>query len=373
MQDDYDPKGRLNIPKTIRVGFQNRTDTYTGKLAYVIYLDDKDKPHKEKSWSGWRDHKIAPIDHTNEPTAGFVLNKDVGGTQRSWSWNARREKVRVYDPRDFEFEISVENLLFILQECSAIKGKGLEGEFVYAWSGSELVLVPVSSSEYQKSVEFCTLQKEKVSAKEVIPGCTYLTKDKKEVMYLGRFPWFDYKTISYKNRIVTGQKQHIFVYVNQTKDMKGRLKYWVQSGFAKLGRVINDKPIPQFADEFEALNNSGFISTPVKLVLSDREVAESRLKNYYNTVCVVVGEKYYIGSVQEDSGWGAKEKTYQVRCDTEASVVDGVYRESNTTSWNEKPHYLKSKLTLDEVKAIARELYIECDNGSKYKVGGQYE
>jgi hypothetical protein len=51
--------------------------------------------------------------------------------------------VRVYDPRNFEFEISVANLLYILEETSSLKGKGLEGEFVYAWEGKELVLLPV--------------------------------------------------------------------------------------------------------------------------------------------------------------------------------------------------------------------------------------
>jgi hypothetical protein len=36
-------------------------------------------------------------------------------------------------PRGFEFEISIPNLLYILQECNSTKG--LDGEFVYAWDG----------------------------------------------------------------------------------------------------------------------------------------------------------------------------------------------------------------------------------------------
>ena len=72
----------MNIPKTIKVGYQKRGDTYTGKLAYVIYTDDKGKLRKEKSWQGWRDGKIKPSDFDNEPTSGFVLNKGVGGGGR---------------------------------------------------------------------------------------------------------------------------------------------------------------------------------------------------------------------------------------------------------------------------------------------------
>lgn len=37
------------IPKKLKIGFQNRTDTYTQKLAYVIYYDEKNKLRKEQS------------------------------------------------------------------------------------------------------------------------------------------------------------------------------------------------------------------------------------------------------------------------------------------------------------------------------------
>ena len=71
----------FNIPEKIHVGYQNRDDTYTGKLAYVIYTDDKGKLRKERSWNGWRDHKIDSQDFENIPTDGFVLNKKVGETR----------------------------------------------------------------------------------------------------------------------------------------------------------------------------------------------------------------------------------------------------------------------------------------------------
>ena len=45
------------IPKKIKVGFQNRDDTYTNKLAYVIYYDEKGKLRKQASWESWRDKK----------------------------------------------------------------------------------------------------------------------------------------------------------------------------------------------------------------------------------------------------------------------------------------------------------------------------
>ena len=65
------------VPKTINVGYQNRSGTYTGKLAYVIYYDEKGKLRKEASWNSWRDDKIPNDEFDNIPTEGFVLNKKL--------------------------------------------------------------------------------------------------------------------------------------------------------------------------------------------------------------------------------------------------------------------------------------------------------
>ena len=110
---------QMKIPSKLKVGYQKRQDTYTGKLAYVIYFDEKGKLRKETSWAGWRDKHIAADEYSNEPTSGFVLNKKVGDYKSDW--NHRMAHIRVYDPRGFEFEISVENLLYILQECTSTK------------------------------------------------------------------------------------------------------------------------------------------------------------------------------------------------------------------------------------------------------------
>lgn len=174
----------IYVPKKINVGYQNRNDTYTGKLAYVIYYDEKGKLRKETSWNSWRDKKIPNNEFENVPTEGFVLNKHAGGVENSWGWNARKSYCRVYDPRGFEFEITIENLLYILENCSSIKGKGLEGEFVYAWDGKDLFLMPVESPDYKKVNEYSNTINNNlmIKAKDLVIGATYLTKDRKSVV-----------------------------------------------------------------------------------------------------------------------------------------------------------------------------------------------
>lgn len=200
-------KNNLYIPKKLKVGFQIREGTYTGKLGYVIYQDDKKVWRKEPSWESWRHKendkpflrwedreriygeeygdKVSPLFLENDPLEGFVLNKKAGGVGSSWGWNDRVEKVRVFDPRGFEFEISIPNLLFILEESNSYKGKGLEGEFIYAWDKKELVLMPIQSSLYQKCLGHTKLQAKKVSLKDLKTGFNYKTKDNKNYCYIG--------------------------------------------------------------------------------------------------------------------------------------------------------------------------------------------
>lgn len=252
---------KLNIPKKLKIGFNNRNDTYTGKLAYVIYYDEKGVLRKEKSWESWRDKKIDPLEIDNEPTSGFVLNQKVGGY--AYSWHARQTAVRVFDPRGFEFEISVENLLFILQECSAIKGKGIEGEFVYAWEDTNLVLLPVECQEYQESVKFTKLKTVKIDRKSMIPGHVYLTKSMEKMLYLGKENYWE-PSHSYPANNLTSTnfgKKHIFINLKHIND--GVEQYLAQSGFDKIAEKLSDEVFSDFIHQHTIFKN-GLYGSPIK-------------------------------------------------------------------------------------------------------------
>lgn len=180
----------IYIPKRINVGFQNRDSTYSGKLAYIIYYDEKGKLRKENSWNSWRDKNIPNEEFDNAPTEGFVLNKKVGGVEESWGYDPRRTYTRVYDPRGFEFEITIPNLLWILENCNCIKGKGLEGEFVYGWDKTDLILIPVDSPDYKniKTNSDTINNNQFIKSSELVIGATYQGKNTdKWYIYLGRF------------------------------------------------------------------------------------------------------------------------------------------------------------------------------------------
>jgi len=239
------------IPEKIKVGYQNRRDTYTGRLAYVIYYDRYGKLRKEPSWSGWRDEKIEPDEYDNNPTEGFVLNKKVGGY--CYHFDQRDTYVRVYDPRGFEFEISVPNLLYILEHANSIRGKGLEGEFVYGWDGTELVLVPVCSEEYKDRVstaeKLYPLETECIKPSDLRPGFLYKSKYG-EIVYMGKHDYYN----SHGEK--TGKAHYFFAHWAYSQGYS-REDQWFMQTRTQLKQIvtgqISDTPYEGYADLVEQM------------------------------------------------------------------------------------------------------------------------
>ncbi len=280
---------KMFIPKNLKVGYQERKGTYTGKLAYVIYFDEKGKLRKEGSWESWRDKKIDPSEIPNDPVEGFVLNKEIGGVRYSWGWDARLEKVRVYDPRDFEFEISIPNLLFILQETSAIKGKGLEGEFVYAWSGTELVLLPVGSNSYKECVVHTQRQSIKMNRGDVKEGFSYITKGGGHVMYLGRH---HFSAPSYRSTFNPVGLKHIFFNLKYKKNSYST-PYIAENGFTKIAECTSSASLPIYPDELDKFKESDSYGE-----IKGMEFVKVEFQNrlHGETLFIKENEKYYPAS-----------------------------------------------------------------------------
>lgn len=263
----------IYIPEKIKVGFQDRNDTYTKKLGYVIYYDSKGKLRKEKSWQSWRDGDIEPIEADNTPTEGFVLNKKAGGYASHW--NVRATYARIYDPRGFEFEITIPNLLYILENTSCLKGKGLEGEFVYGWDGTELLLLPTSAPEYSKLTKYSDLMKGKpVTTKELVKGGTYLTNKNKKSIYLGKFELWD---ANWRTEIPYSKgMKHWFKEGDYIVHKSGISGYLIN--------VISDTPVDNYAELIDEIEHSTDFSPlePSKdeYILLTKEIAQKKFKKH---------------------------------------------------------------------------------------------
>jgi hypothetical protein len=200
--------------------------------------------------------------------------------------------IRVYDPRGFEFEIGVENLLFILQECTSTKGKGLEGDFVYAFDGKDLILLPCESEDFKVSEVYTKAQDQKVTKADMKEGCVYITKKMEKVMYLGKQNWFEIETynkedVLYKYKDV-GEK-HVFAYVDFEKkkdEWRYRSRYFVESGFTKLSSKVSDVVASNYADIYDDFKKSieGAGIKSVEVIPSREKITD---KNYH-----YIGQSY---------------------------------------------------------------------------------
>jgi len=393
---------KIYIPKRLNCGYNKRGDTYSGKLAYIIYWDDKGKLRKENSWRGWIEEELGTNEYDNVPTEGFVLNRPVGGVRQSYGWDARIEKVRVFDPRGFEIEITMENLLFILQETNSIVGKGLEGEFVYGWAGTALILMPVKSKEYQDSKNYTTLQSTKVGKSDMVPGCTYTTKDMDKLLYLGRFDFYGTESCmldnvySYQTSI---NKVHIFKNLNYVEPQPDPVfetdeeeeayydaqeyithntydKYITHKGFTKISVRNTDTPADDYADLLEEFYQSEKGSAPKQLHLVPKQLHEilepvSRDTMYdrdNNTEYYRIENGNFVKfSISEEWDWSynSKENTFKGYSlstgNDKISLKDGrLISKYVYDSRNKKPKYY----TIEEIKAMEFfDLIVELESG----------
>jgi hypothetical protein len=364
---------QLYIPTLLKVGFQKRDDTYTGKLGYVTYYDQKNVLRKEKSWKDWCSKKLGSQEFENKPTEGFVINRNGGGIAESWGdWNdTRHEFVRVYDPRGFEFEIRIPNLLFILSESNSIKGKGLEGEFVYAWQGTQLILVPTSSQQYKNSLEFTALQGKKLDKKELTPGCIYRTKKQKDLIYMGRFDWYEFGYNTKKNAEeantygLNTKKEHVFIYMGGKKPEVGTLQ------LKNIASKISDTPVENFADLMTRVAKDKHIAKPETLVAKPAKLA---LKTKWGYPDVVGGSYRLINGKYVNHSLSAidysSKKAKALTCHASGYILS--FNEQNELLVETSPYLYRERekrYTLEELQELEFfDLYVKLENGTSVKV-----
>ena len=366
-------RSSIFIPKTINVGYQNRSGTYTGKLAYVIYYDEKGKLRKEASWNGWRDENIPNNEYDNIPTEGFVLNKKAG--DYSTGWDHRHAYCRVYDPRGFEFEITIENLLYILENANCIKGKGLEGEFVYGWDGKDLVLMPVESPDYKEISEFNKIihNNECVKAKDLIIGATYLTKDNENWIYMGKFDVYD-RYENWKNK-----GKHFWFW-------KGSyFEHYRSMPKNKFIKCIDDKCNEKYADIFDKLKGESEYS-PYDSSKDEYKyftLDEFKKGDYWERIRFISeyysGNKYVFETYKRDDNlyiiykiqmeymhYGPYEERVKV---TDIFPTTSKMVKSNRYPYNDKEEKHMIPVTIEQIFETMKPMYIQkhLANGREYK------
>lgn len=330
---------QLLIPNKIKVGYQQRSDTYTKMLAYVIYYDTKGVLRKENSWNSWRDHKIKDTEFENVPTSGFVINKGVGGVKESYYWNARNEYVRVYDPRGFEIEISVSNLLFILNQCNCFKGKGIEEELIYCWLGTELTLLPIDCEEYRNSIKYTSLQNNKISAKDLKIGATYETKTQQSLIYLGKYTYYDY--YSWRDNLTIRNNMYVF----STYDGK----FHEYKDLKNIAVELNDNVVDNYSDLIDSLLKNEHYGNIKKIDEYSFKVLSSNFDKYDYVNKIVTdcrNDKYTLRKLFIQKTDDNKYNLYKIYFNEDDR------KRCNSDTYGYRYHYYGSKYTMEQTGIV---------------------
>ena len=320
-------KTNIFIPEKCKVGFNTRKDTFTGKLGFCIYYKDKEWK-QEKSWESWRqvdeteiteelkqkclneynatycrwgnqpidsydnisphyklkvsNESVSPIEFDNIPMEGFVLNKKVGGNNSGW--NHRQAKARVYHPLGFEFEISFENVLYLLEHTNFIVGKGIEGKCILGWEGKNIVLIPENSSDYQEMMKFTSNQSKKfIKLKDLQVGYKYLTKQNEEWIYLGQYNEYGYCNLGNDEKYTTLQftpkarnKIHLFYDVNRSYS-----KYIEKATCTTIIQELEEVDITFYLEEVSKMSKYVGVSELIPYEVDKSDYTMYSNKHYY--------------------------------------------------------------------------------------------
>ncbi len=136
-------KENIYLPKKLICGYRLRysnSDYYiaqnakedgrdTYKVGFVAYYDEKGKFRHETSFNSWIDKDIPTEEHDNIPISGFKIYKQANRFSYNRFCSYRNVVLEVQDPRGWVFEISHNNLAWIIDNCNINKGV-IDGEFV---------------------------------------------------------------------------------------------------------------------------------------------------------------------------------------------------------------------------------------------------
>jgi hypothetical protein len=197
----------IKIFPKVYVGFQGRRGVDEVPLGFLTpYTDDQAGQKRRDTVDAWAKGRYGgnktfnSVELDNEPMIGFEVGRSI---RRSGGWNGSGASyVRVKDPRGFELEITIENLVMIMNENLIDNGE-IMAECVWGRDGNRNILLPTNSEPYKASKQMAKSLSEVISLKEVKPGDMIKLIDGTEGMYLGgmyalyRRPYYYYDSDLY--------------------------------------------------------------------------------------------------------------------------------------------------------------------------------
>jgi hypothetical protein len=211
---------------------------------------------------------LSSSEYDNIPSR-FIFNKDVS---RHGYWSDKT-KVRIYDTRDFEFEIDVSNMMYILMH-SDISKRDIMEECVLGWNGKHVVLIPVNSDVYRDYIVHTEKTKNKpFSLKSLIHGHTYATKWHGDAVYVGYHEWSMPGNFSVMESL---GKRHIFCVAS------GRFE---PLNANEINYETSSDVVNNYADLVDKLNRHPYLKKAIKINHKKGFIQDPNNQNVFYAFC----------------------------------------------------------------------------------------
>ena len=121
--------------------------------------------------------------------------------------------MRVKDPRGFEIELTIKNIVFLLSTCT-IQKNIIKNKLIYTFLSGQHFLMPTTCTEYKNAMKYTNTLFKKKTITNIKIGDIFSTKTIKEFIYLGNITiqpiaLLMCSTIT-KDTSLTPQKKHLF-------------------------------------------------------------------------------------------------------------------------------------------------------------------
>lgn len=185
----------IKIPAKVYVGFQGRRSQDEVPLGFMTpYAEDKAGQKRRDTVDNWAkgyygsEKTFNSVMLENKPMIGFKVGRSI---RRSGGWNGSGASyVRVEDPRGFELEITIENLVMCMSDNHIQDGE-IVAECVWGREGNRNILLPTNSEPYKASVATTEKISKKLSLRDIKPGDTIKFLTGETAQYFGSlFPLY---------------------------------------------------------------------------------------------------------------------------------------------------------------------------------------
>lgn len=197
----------IQIPEKMYVAFQRAMhDGHVHQGYMTSYGTDaaskKRMANLRHSTGADKDNGLEPVVLENKPMYGFKISRAL----RSNGWRSEIQTVSIEDPRGFQFDVTVANLIMLTDNNLIHNGEIIQ-QCIWARDGQSNLLLPVNCQPYQDALVNTDRVSKRVNTRAVRPGFEVLLHDGRKGMYMGQM--FAITRAHYNNLEISNKKRHI--------------------------------------------------------------------------------------------------------------------------------------------------------------------